>query len=96
MAGTQKDPINKELDASKQAAFDALEKLLEAKDHFRSAAEAAGLELKEEAFNRLAEGKIKAEKLGEQASDYFHEKPLTTLAIAFVGGLLLSQLLSKK
>lgn len=89
-------PLNKELDASKQAAIEALEKLLEAKDHFRTAAESAGLELKEEALNRLTEGKHKAAELGEQASDYIHERPLSSLALAFVGGLLLAQFLSKK
>lgn len=96
MAESQKKVLNEELDASKQAAMDALEKLLEAKEHFRSAAESAGLELKEEAFNRLTEGKIKAENLGEQACDYVYERPMTSLAIAFVGGLVLSHLLSRK
>lgn len=96
MAEAQKQALNEELDASRQAAMDALEKLLEAKEHFRTAAESAGLELKEEAFNRLTEGKLRAEHLGEQACDYVYEKPLTSLAIAFVGGLVLSHLLSRK
>lgn len=96
MAEVQKKAVNQELDASKQAAMDALEKLLEAKEHFRAAAESAGLELKAEAVNRLADGKIKVEHFGEQACDYVSERPLASLAIAFVGGLVLSHLLSRK
>ncbi len=96
MAGTQKSVLDKELDASRKAAMDALDKLFEAKDHFRSAAEAAGLEMKEEAISQLLEGRAKAEKLGTQATEYVHEKPMTSLAIAFLGGILLSQLLGRK
>ncbi len=96
MAGAQKSATDTELDASRKAAMDALDKLLEAKSHFRSAAEAAGLDLKDEAIDRLTEGRVKAEELGARASDYVYEKPLTSLAIAFAGGFVLSQLLRSK
>ena len=96
MAATQKSATDKELEATRKAAMDALDKLLEAKNHFRSAAEAAGLDMKDEAIDRLTEGRVKAEELGAQASDYVYEKPLTSLAIAFAGGFVLSQLLKSK
>ncbi len=86
----------KELEASRAAAMEALDKLLEAKSHFRSAAEAAGLDLKDEAIDQLTEGRAKAEELGLQASEYVYEKPLASLAIAFVGGFVISQLLTRK
>lgn len=88
--------LENELGASRKAAAAALDKLFEAKDHFRSAAEAAGLDLKEEALNQLAEGKQKAEELGQQATAYVHEKPLASLAIAFAGGFLLAQVLGRR
>jgi len=93
MAGETRE---KELEASRQAAIEALDKLLEAKSHFRSAAEAAGLDLKNEAIDQLTEGRAKAEELSLQATEYVYEKPLSSLAIAFVGGFVISQLLSRK
>ena len=86
----------KELEASRAAAMEALDKLLEAKNHFRSAAEAAGLDLKDEAIDQLTEGRNKAEELSIQATEYVYEKPLSSLAIAFVGGFVISQLLTRK
>ncbi|MBQ0732621.1 MAG: hypothetical protein KBT75_18100, partial [Oleispira antarctica] len=57
-----------ELAASKEAALDAYEKLLEAKQHLKSAAEAAGVDMKDEAVEQLLKGRAKAEELGDQAS----------------------------
>ena len=84
-----------ELEASREAVMAALDKLLEAKDHFRKAAEAAGLDLKHEAVDQLDKGKEKAKELGDQASHYVHAKPLETLGIAFLAGLVFAQILRK-
>lgn len=93
---TRKAPSKEsELEASKEAVKEAFEKLLEAKLHFQHAAEAAGLDMKAETVEQFVKGKEKAEELGQQINDYAREKPLTALAVAFVGGLLISQLLRK-
>lgn len=85
-----------ELAASKEAVTSAYDKLLEAKEHFRLAAEAAGVDMKEEAVEQLHKGRAKTEELGEQASVFVREKPLATLGIAFISGYVLSQLFSRK
>lgn len=89
-----------ELEASKEAARAALENLLEAKEHFKKAAEAAGLDLKHEAEEQFSKGKAKAEELGEQvsaqANEFVHERPLATIGIAFASGFLLSQIFGRK
>lgn len=83
------------ISASKEAAMAALENLLEAKRHFKLAAEAAGLDLKHEAIERFDKGREKAEELSEQAIQYAQEKPLASLGIAFAAGLIVAQLLRK-
>ena len=85
-----------ELAASKEAVTSAYDKLMEAKEHFRLAAEAAGVDMKQEAAEQLQKGKAKTEELGEQASVFVREKPLATLSIAFITGYVLSQILSRK
>ncbi|MFT6927978.1 MAG: ElaB/YqjD/DUF883 family membrane-anchored ribosome-binding protein [Psychromonas sp.] len=85
-----------ELAASKEAVSSAYDKLIEAKEHFRLAAEAAGVDMKEEATEQLQKGRAKTEELGEQASVFVREKPLATLSIAFISGYVLSQLFSRK
>lgn len=96
MAATnRKSEANDELNASKKAAMEALDSLIEARSHFREAAEAAGLDLRDEAVRRLEQGKVKAGQWEDEASDYIHEKPLQTLGLAFLGGFILSKLLSR-
>ena len=85
-----------ELSASKEAVMEAYDKLQEAKAHFRLAAEAAGLELKEEAKGQLREGRKKVEDLGEQASEYMRTQPLATLSFAFIAGFILAHIFSRK
>lgn len=85
-----------ELAASKEAVTSAYDKLLEAKEHFRLAAEAAGVDMKQEAVEQLQKGRAKTEELGEKASVFVREKPLATLSIAFITGYVLSQLFSRK
>ena len=86
---------NDELDASKKAAMEALDNLIEARGHFRQAAEAAGLDLRDEALQRLEQGKAKAGEWEEEVSEYLHEKPLQTLGLAVLGGFVLAKLLSR-
>lgn len=85
-----------ELAASKEAVLSAFDKLLEAKEHFKSAAEAAGVDIKDEATEQLLKGREKTEALGEQASGFIREKPLATLGIAFITGFVISQLFTRK
>ncbi len=86
----------KELEASKAAASDAYEKMLEAKNHFKLAAEAAGIDLKQDTLDQMLKGREKAEAVGNQVSTYVQEKPLTTLGVAFATGFVLSQLITRK
>lgn len=95
MATAKKQGPEAELEASKQAAREALDKLLEAKEHFRHAAEIAGLDAKADALDHLVKGKDKADDLTRSAIEYAKEKPAQALAIAFVGGYLLSKIFSR-
>lgn len=85
-----------EFAASKEAVMGAYAKLLEAKEHFKLAAEAAGIDIKDEATEQLLKGRDKTEALGDQASVFIREKPLATLGIAFITGFVLSQLFARK
>lgn len=96
MVAEKREERDLELEASKKSAREALDKLLEAKKHFREAAEAAGLDARDEAVDQLARGRAKVDDFSDEASDYMHEKPLQTLGIAFVGGFILAHLLSRK
>lgn len=93
---TTADKPQNELTASKESALKAYEKLLEAKDHFRKAAEAAGVDMKHDAMDQLAKGREKASELSHQANDYMKEKPLATLGIAFAAGFVLAQIFSRR
>ncbi|MEX1197941.1 MAG: hypothetical protein WEB57_08790 [Pseudohongiellaceae bacterium] len=95
MATTNRKSGNPELEASKKAAMEALDNLIEARSHFRQAAEAAGLDLRDEALQRLAQGKARAGAMEDELHEYVNEKPLQTLGIAFLGGFILSKLLSR-
>ncbi|MEH6564039.1 MAG: hypothetical protein V7756_01755 [Halopseudomonas sp.] len=86
----------RELAASKAAVSDAYEKLMEAKSHFKLAAEAAGVDLKHEAADQMEKGRAKAEVLSAQACAFMKEKPLATLGIAFAAGFVISQVCSRK
>lgn len=85
-----------ELDSGKEAVLAAYNNMLEAKEHFKLAAQAAGLDLRSEAAEQLLKGRDKAEALGQQASHYINEKPLATLGLAFLAGFLFSQLFTKR
>lgn len=85
-----------EFEASKAAAMEAFDKLLEARKHFQNAATAAGIDLKHEALEQLLAGKSKAEDLGQELADLAKNKPGTTVALAFLGGFVLAQLLGRR
>lgn len=97
---TEKTDKAEELDATREAARAALENLLQAKEHFKKAAEAAGLDAKHEAQEKLHRGRDKAEQVGDQLSDAIiscvSDKPLTTLGVAFLGGFLIAQLMGRR
>jgi hypothetical protein len=50
-----------ELAASKEAVLSAYDKLLEAKEHFKLAAEAAGVDIKDEATEQFLKGRARTE-----------------------------------
>lgn len=85
-----------EIESGKEAVAAAYSKLMEAKEHFRHAAEAAGMDWKHDAEARLAKGKSRAEELCDHANSYLHDKPLATLGLAFAAGFLVAQLTSKR
>ena len=89
-------PADTEFEASKSSALEALEKLFEAREHFQNAAAAAGVDIKHEAIEQLIAGKSKAEDFAQEVSEFAREKPGTTVALAFLGGFVLAQLLSRK
>jgi ElaB/YqjD/DUF883 family membrane-anchored ribosome-binding protein len=95
MATSNGNSKKEELEASKVAVREALDKLMEAKQHFQLAAESAGLDMKSDTVEQFAQGKEKAEQLGQQLSDYASDNPMKALAFAFAGGFLLAQLLKK-
>jgi ElaB/YqjD/DUF883 family membrane-anchored ribosome-binding protein len=96
-AGTQERKEREaELAASKEAAIEAYERLLEARHHFRQAAEAAGMEAKQEAFEQFARGREKAEALGSEATRYVRDKPLASLGLAFLAGYILAQIFGRR
>ena len=85
-----------EISASKESVREAYDKLREARNHFRLAMEAAGLELKQEATDRVQQGRRKAEALSDEAGHFMKEKPLATLGIAFIAGFILAHIFSRR
>lgn len=90
------EPTSKEMDASREAMNKAYEELMLAKQHFRKAAEAAGMEAKEEAIDQWLKGKRRADEVGSDVQKYVNDKPFSSLGIAFAVGLIVSQLFSSK
>lgn len=85
-----------DLDAGKDAVAEAYAKLMEAKAHFRKAAEAAGVEFKDEALERVHKGGENLEAVGAQIASSTQKNPLAALGIAFVVGILFSKVISHK
>lgn len=95
MATAKNGSVNTELDATKKAAREALEKLMEAREHFKEAAKAAGIDAQEEAVELFEQGKAGAEQVGLDVVQFVYEKPWHALGIAVVGGFVISRLISK-
>lgn len=85
-----------ELAASKAAALEAYEKLQEARSHFRQAAEAAGMDLKDDAMEHILRGRDKAEEFSAEAGRYVREKPLASLGVAFLVGYVIAQMFGRR
>lgn len=91
--------VQAEFEAAREAALEAYENFLEAKDHLKAAALAAGHEFKdtaneqfEEALERMTEQK---DEIYDSTRDYMRENPMTSAGIAFLGGLLISKLFER-
>lgn len=95
MATAKNVSMDAELDATKKAAREALEKLLEARDHFKEAAKAAGIDAQEEATDLYEQGRAGVEQVGLDVVQFVYEKPWHALGIAVVGGFVISRLISK-
>src|SRR5690606_28211386 len=92
----QSNDRREEVEWGKEAVAAAYSKLMEAQEHFRHAAEAAGMDGKHDAEAQRATGKSKATQLCDHANGYLHDKPLVTLGIAFAAGFLVAQLTARK
>ena len=90
---------HEEFELAEKAVQEAYANFLTAKRHLKQAASAAGIELKERANEQLDEVLGKAldarKELQENTTDYVRENPLTSVGIAFLGGVVLSRLLGK-
>ena len=95
-SNSDKSSRDTEVDAGPEAVLAAYNNLLEATEHFKEAARAAGLDLRQEAGEQLVKGRQKAVAVGQEASNYVHEKPLQALGLAFVAGLLFAQVFGRK
>lgn len=95
-AGGSDAAQNRELEAAREEALAAYQNLLEAGEHFKLAARAAGMSIKEEASGQWQKGQDKATSVGQQTTDYVHERPFAALGIAFVAGFLISQVLGRR
>lgn len=93
---TERKDREVELGASKEAAMAAYEKLLDARQHFRKAAEAAGMDMRDEAVQQLERGRDKASELGDEAGRYVRDKPMASLGMAFLAGYILAQIFGRR
>ena len=84
------------VDAGKEAVSQAYDKLMEAKAHFQKAAEAAGMEFKDEAMERVHKGEENLHALGSQVTSSTRKNPLSALGIAFAVGFLVSKISSRR
>lgn len=95
-SGSTQKNRSAEMAASKEAAMEAYEKLLEAREHFRHAAEAAGMDMRQDAMDQLMRGRHKAEELSAEAGQYVRDKPLASLGIAVLAGYILAQVFGRR
>jgi|SRR5690554_80848 len=95
-SGPAEQTKKEEVESAREAVRAAYDKVLEAKEHFKTAAQAAGIDLRNEAVEQLEKGRDKAQAISHQAGNYVHEKPVITLGAAFLAGFIVSQLCIKK
>lgn len=94
---------SEQLSDGKEAIASALNRFLEAREHFVSAAESAGVDAKYQMQERIGRGRRKLhrgrqnlEHLGEDAAHYARERPLLVIGTAVVLGLFLYQAFSRR
>lgn len=94
-----KETKREEFENAKQAAIDAWANFVEAKNHLKLAAKAAGVEFREVANEHFvdARDRVKEQKteLYEHTCEYVREYPLRSAGIAFLGGVLFSKMMDR-
>lgn len=90
---------SEEFDSAKQSAREAYENFVEAREHLKSAARAAGIEMKETADDEL-DDVIKRvldekERVVRTSEEYVRENPLASAGIAFLAGFIISKLIGR-
>lgn len=93
------EEAQQEFEQAREAAAEAYANFLAARDHLKAAALAAGIELKDTASRQFEEGlgKVNNQKdeLYQSTQQYIRDNPLFSTGVAFLGGILISRLLSK-
>lgn len=97
-ATIDKDHLD-EFRKARKAASEAYENFLEAQQHLRAAAKAVGLSVKEHAWEQFEESgeyvRRKTDDVIKESEDYIRSNPVSSAGIAFLGGFLLSRLMSR-
>lgn len=88
-----------EFQNARKAAGEAYENFLKAQQHLKSAARAAGLSLKEQAWEQFEESgeyvRQKKDDLMQESEDYIRSNPVSSAGLAFLGGFLVSRLFAR-
>ncbi|MAT91469.1 MAG: hypothetical protein CME59_02600 [Halioglobus sp.] len=84
-----------EMDAARESVSAALDKLVEARDHFRQAVEAAGLDIADEAEARVDAGRRQLGELDDRLQRAVQDQPLRSLGFAALAGFVLARLVSR-
>lgn len=88
-----------EFQNARKSAGEAYENFLKAQQHLKSAAKAAGLSLKDQAYEHLEESsdyvKQKKDDLVRESEEYIRSNPVSSAGLAFLGGFLISRLIAR-
>lgn len=88
---------HEDFNEAKQAALEAYENLIEAKNKFYGAARSAGLDVregaKEEFHSAMNAANEKTTEFVDRSESYIRERPFTSAGIAFATGFVLSKLI---
>lgn len=90
-----KQQRGEEMDAARESVSAALENLVEARNHFRQAVQAAGLDIAEEAESRVDAGRQQLGKLDDRLQRAVQDEPVKSLGIAVLAGFVLARLVSR-